>query len=282
MTSQQQTLSSVVNCSGITLHSGVRTHLSLLPAPENTGIVFRRVDLPGSPAVLADARHVVDVKRATTLMDGPAVVVTVEHVLASLHAFGIDNCFVEMDNVEPPIMDGSALPYVEMIREAGIQEQSAPAKVWTCKEPIIIEEGDSKLVLTPADELRISCIVAYGATPLDTQYFSTAINSETFTAEISPARTFCQYFELEHLIKAGLAKGGSLDNAIVMHNGAIISKDGLRFPNELVRHKMLDIVGDIYLCGARVHAHVIAVKPGHPTNVALAGKMIEQTIRFSS
>lgn len=277
----QQTVRSSVSCSGITLHSGVRTLLTLCPAPENTGIVFRRVDVPGRPEVRAHVSNVVDVQRATTLASGQAVVVTVEHVLAALHALNVDNCFVEMNNIEPPIMDGSSLPYVEMIQRAGIVEQNAPAKIWTASAPIIIEEKDTKLVLTPADELKITCLVSFGATPLDTQYFSTVINAETFEREISRARTFCQYKELEYLLAAGLAKGGSLDNAAVIHNGAIISKDGLRYPTELVRHKMLDIVGDLFLCGARVRAHVIAVKPGHPTNVMLAKKMLEQSSTYS-
>lgn len=277
----QQTLSSSVSCSGITLHSGVRTHLTLFPAPENTGMVFRRVDLPGAPEVRAIVQNVVDVQRATTLASGSGMVTTVEHVLAALHAMNVDNCYVEMDNIEPPIMDGSSLPYINMIESVGTVEQSEPARIWTAKAPILFEHNDTQMVLTPSDELKITCAIAFGASALDTQLYTTVITPETFKKELSAARTFCQYKELAYLLSAGLAKGGSLDNALVLHGGAIISKDGVRYPNELVRHKMLDIVGDLFLCGARVKAHVLAVKPGHPTNVMLARKMLEQTLHLN-
>lgn len=272
----QQTLKKTVRCSGVTLHSGVQTLLSLCPAPVNTGIVFRCLYIPGAPEVQANARNVVDVQRATTLRNGYATVVTVEHVLAALHASGIDNCYVEMDNVEPPIMDGSALPYMDMIQEAGIEEQDAPAQIFTVKEPIYFEEKGTVMALFPADELKISCTISFGASVLDTQFLSLSVTRDSFYNELSKARTFCQYMELEYLFSQGLAKGGSIDNAVIINGKTIISKDGLRYPNELVRHKMLDIMGDLFLVGQRVHGHIIAIKPGHPTNVKLAQKMLEQ------
>ena len=275
---KQKTLKNSVFFSGIALHTGARAKLSLTPAPENTGIVFKRTDLPGSPEVKASAANVVDVKRGTTIASGNARVYTVEHVLASLHAAEIDNAIVEMDGFEPPIADGSAEAYTRMITEAGTLEQSAEAKYWTASHPLIIEEGDTKLVLLPYDKFKITCIVSYGASPLDTQYFSGEINSESFASELAPARTFCLYKELEQLLAMGLVKGGSLDSAAVIHNGAIICKEGLRFRNELVRHKTLDIVGDMYLVGRRVRAHIIAVKPGHPINVRLANEMLKQSL----
>lgn len=273
----QNTLKADASITGIALHTGARANLKIKPAPVNSGIIFRRIDMPGAPEVKASALNVVDVRRATTIASKTgAVVVTVEHVLSALHAAGVDNAYVEMDNNEPPIADGSAGPYFDMIQSAGIVAQDAPAQYWTATAPIIIEEGDTKIVLTPSDKLKISCIIAFGTSPLGTQYHSCEVNSETFKTQLSPCRTFCMFKELEQLIGMGLVKGGSLDNAIVMHENAIISKDGMRFPNELVRHKIMDMVGDIYLVGKRVRAHIIAVKPGHPTNVQLAKAMLAQ------
>ena len=270
----QNTLKGEASLSGIALHSGSRTTLTVKPAQPDTGIVFRRVDIPGSPDIRALATNVVDVRRGTTISNGKAAVMTVEHVLSALHASKVDNALVEMDGAEPPIADGSSLPYLQMIDKAGIVQQDRPAKIWTAKAPIIIEDRDTKLVLVPSDTLKITCIVAFGATPLDNQFFSLMVDEASFRAQIAPCRTFCIFRELEQMLAMGLVKGGSLDNAIIMHNGAIICKDGLRFPNELVRHKILDIVGDIFLVGARVNAHVIAIKPGHPTNVQLAKAML--------
>ncbi|OGV56325.1 MAG: UDP-3-O-[3-hydroxymyristoyl] N-acetylglucosamine deacetylase [Lentisphaerae bacterium GWF2_44_16] len=275
---KQKTLKNSVFLSGIALHTGARAKLNLSPAPENTGIVFKRIDLPGSPEVKASAANVVDVRRGTTIASGNARVYTVEHVLASLHAAEVDNAIVEMDGLEPPIADGSAEPYTQMIIDAGTVEQSADAKYWTASSPIIVEEGDTKMVLLPYDKFKITCIVSYGASPLDTQYFSGEITTESFAAELAPSRTFCLYKELEQLLALGLVKGGSLDSAAVIHNGAIICKEGLRYQNELARHKTLDIVGDMYLVGRRVKAHIIAVKPGHPINIRLANEMLKQSL----
>lgn len=276
---KQRTVAGRTFYSGIALHTGVRASLAIAPADAGSGIVFSRVDLPGKPRVKAVATNVVDVRRGTTIKDGDAVVLTVEHVLASLHAFGIDNALVEMDGPEPPIADGSAKPYWEMLLQSGAVEQDADVDFWTASEPIAMAQGEVKLAIFPDDKFRISCIVDYGATPLDAQSFSGTVTPETFGSGIAPARTFAMYREIEQLISMGLAKGGSLDNAIIIHDGAIISKDGLRFENELVRHKVLDIVGDLFLVGARVRAHVIAFKPGHPANVAMALRMIEQKNR---
>ncbi len=274
----QNTVKKEVVVSGITLHTGVRANLRILPAPENTGIIFRRIDMPGKPEVAAVAGNVIDVRRATTIASKTtgAFVVTVEHIMASLHASRIDNAIVEMDGPEPPIADGSAKAYFFGIQEAGIQEQSAPAKYWTATEPIRIDEGDTHLLLEPADHFEIDCNVEYGATPLDKQHFSCIVTPETFGKELSDSRTFCIFRELTQLIGAGLVKGGSLDNAVIMHDGAIISKDGVRHPEGFARHKMMDMVGDLYLTGMRVHAKITASKPGHPTNVKLAAAMLAQ------
>jgi UDP-3-O-acyl N-acetylglucosamine deacetylase len=276
MSEKQKTLAGEAGFSGIALHTGARAHLKMSPAPIDSGIIFRRIDLHGKPEVRAFADNVVDVRRGTTIAAGSAKVYTVEHVLAALHAAEIDNAIIEMDGPEPPIADGSSIPYVKMIQDAGSLIQDADAGIWTASAPITVEEGITKIRLEPCDALKITCTISYGATPLDSQYFSETISPDFFASQIAPARTFCFYKELEQLIAMGLVKGGSLDNSAVIHNGAIICKEELRFQNELVRHKVLDIIGDLFLTGQRVKAHVIAVKPGHPTNVILAKKMLEQ------
>ena len=271
----QNTIKSEAAISGIALHTGVRIHLRMKPAPENTGIVFRRTDMPGAPEVRAYAPNVIDVRRATTIAaPSKAYVVTVEHIMAAFHAAGVDNAYVEMDNAEPPVADGSAGPYFKMIKEAGIQEQNAPAQFWTTDVPLYVENGATSMVVLPSDTFKISCTVAFGETALDTQFYSLEVTPENFEKELGTCRTLVAYRDLAQLIAAGLAKGGSLDNAVILHDGAIISNDGLRFPNELVRHKIMDMVGDLYLTGKRVRAHVIAIKPGHSTNVQLAKLML--------
>jgi len=272
----QQTVGRRVSISGIALHTGIRAHLALAPAPPGSGVIFCRTDLPGAPEVRAVAGQVVDVRRGTTIAAGAARVHTVEHVMAALHAAQVDNVVVEMDGMEPPILDGSAAPYAELIAAAGVVVQGLPAPVWRATAPIVIEEREATLVLVPDQRFRITYLVAYGATPLDAQFFAAEITAESFRGEVAGARTFCLYKELEAVIAQGLVKGGSLDNAVVIHDGAIISKDGLRWPNELVRHKVLDLIGDLYLVGSRVAGHIIAVKSGHAANLALARAMVAQ------
>ena len=274
----QNTIKKECVVSGIALHTGVRANLRILPAEANTGIIFRRVDMPGKPMVKAFAGNVIDVRRATTIAsrETGAFVVTVEHVMASLHAAKIDNAIVEMDGPEPPIADGSAKAFFEGIMAAGVQPQDAPARYWTAKEPITVKEGNAELYLEPSDKFEIDCSIAFGGTDLSKQQYYCDVPTESFGKELFDSRTFCVYQELAQLIAAGLVKGGSLECAVVMHDGAIISKEGLRHPNEFVRHKMMDLVGDIYLVGARVKAKVTAVKAGHPSHVKLAQMMLAQ------
>ena len=275
MKKQQRTLKNSGRYSGVTLHTGVRAHISIRPASENTGINLVRVDLPGRPSVKALATNVVNVQRATTLASGNASVHTVEHVLAALYACDIDNAIIEMDGPEPPIGDGSSDPYVSLILNSGSVSQKAKRKYFWVKEPTYINFEDSKLVILPAEKYIISCAVKYGDSIMDSQYLSLAVNSEIFINELSKARTFCLYNEIEELMVKNLIRGGSLDNAVVLKDSVIICKDGLRYPDEFVRHKMLDIVGDLSLVGCRLVGEVIAIKPGHKSNVALAKKLID-------
>ena len=275
---KQRTLQHDAELSGIALHTGARASLKIRPAEENTGIVFRRVDVPGAPEVRALAPHVVEVQRGTTIASGKAVVYTVEHVMSALHAYRIDNCVVEMDGMEPPICDGSALPYAELIESAGIVTQNAPARTFTPAAPVAVVHGGTRVVIIPDPEkLTVSCVTSFRGCPVDPQFCDfTLAEPELYRQGIAPGRTFVDYGDLKMLLAMGLVKGGSLDAAAIIHDGAIICKEGLRFPNEIVRHKILDLIGDLYLVGCRVTGTVVAVKSGHPTHVALAGKLLAE------
>ena len=274
--SKQRTFEKSAAFSGIALHTGARATLKLSPAEPDTGIIFRRVDLPGQPEIKALATNVVDARRGTTIGNEKAVVYTIEHIMSSLHVCAIDNALVEMDGPEPPIGDGSALPFLEIALEAGSVEQDAEAKIWTAEAPIHIEGNGTQLLITPSDELKISCVTSFVGCPLETQYLEVSVTPETYRNEICSARTFVNYQDLKQLMGMGLVKGGSLDNAAIIHDGAIICKEELRFKDEIVRHKILDLIGDIYLCGQCVKANIIAIKPGHYFNVQLAAAMLKQ------
>ena len=275
---KQRTLAGSAGLSGIALHSGARVAVRVEPAEENTGIVFRRVDLPGAPTVRALASNVVEVQRGTTIASGEARVYTVEHIMSALHALHVDNCVVEMDGMEPPICDGSALPFVEMIEAAGIVEQSAPAVYFTPKAPVAVVQGTARVVIIPdSEKLRISCVTSFRGCPFDPQFCEFEFGDvDKYRTEVAPGRTFVDYGDLKMLLAMGLCKGGSLDAAAIIHDGAIICKDKLRFTNEIVRHKILDIIGDLYLVGCRVRGTVVAVKSGHPSHVMLAGKLLAE------
>ena len=273
MMEKQKTLAKSAFLSGIALHTGARATMRMVPAPANTGIIFRRIDLPRAPEVRALANHVVDARRGTTIANGAAVVYTVEHVMAAFHAYGIDNAIVEMDGQELPIADGSSLPYVEMIEDGGVQELDAEAQYFTPDRICFVEDGGTKLVIVPHDKLEISCITSFKGCPFDPQYYEVTVTPESYRKELCGARTFVQYSDLQQLLAMGLARGGSLDVAAILHEGAIICKDELRYDNEIVRHKILDLIGDLFLCGRRVRGKVIAIKPGHSKNVELAGTL---------
>ena len=236
---------------------------------------FRRCDLPGSPTVRATIDHVVDTRRGTSIAQEQATIHTVEHLLAAFNALGVDNVLVEMSGPEPPVMDGSSKPFVDLIQEAGVEEQDATRSFIDVTETVVLESGETKMIVIPDDAFRVSCTVKFDETVLDCQYLSLEITGESFVNALCEARTFCRYYEIEPLMAANLIRGGSLDNAVVLKDGVIFSKDGLRYPDELVRHKILDIVGDLYLLGRRIRGQVIAIRPGHPANVALARKIAE-------
>jgi UDP-3-O-[3-hydroxymyristoyl] N-acetylglucosamine deacetylase/3-hydroxyacyl-[acyl-carrier-protein] dehydratase len=275
----QQTLARSATVSGMSLHTGEKVTLKLQPAPVDSGIKFKRRDLQEEPTIDATIANLKTVERATTIGEGSVRVHTVEHILASLAAMGVDNAVVEMDANEPPIGDGSARPYVELIKKAGIVPQDAPRRVFDVREPLHIEtKSGSLLVILPDPKFRISCTQA-GPNGQFTQFFSTEITPAIFEREIAPARTFVFYEDVQALMDKNLIKGGSLENAIVIRGEAVLSKEPLRFPDEFVRHKILDIVGDLALFGARIRGHIIAVKPGHGANAELVRALAREFAR---
>ncbi len=265
----QQTLNLPANFSGIGLHSGNRVNMTLLPAPVNHGIRFRRVDLEGKPEIEARVENVGETSRSTTLAKGNVKVHTVEHVLAALAGYGIDNAIVELDANEPPIADGSSREFCKIIQAAGITPQDDKREAFTPVEPIELKMGETVMTLFPDTGFKITCTSADKSGRF-TQFFSTEVTPKTWEKELSHARTFCFFEEIEFLIKNGLIKGGSLENAIVIRDDAVLTTEPLRYPEEFVRHKMLDIVGDLSLIGRPIHGHVIAVRPSHAANCEFA------------
>lgn len=273
---RQHTLGKSTTASGLALHTGNRVNITLSPAPVGFGIRFRRIDLPGKPVIQAHAKNVVDTRRGTTISENGGKIHTVEHLLAAFHALLVDNVLVDMFGPEPPILDGSAKPFVDMVLEAGVVDQEAPAEYVEVKQPVFQEFGGTKTIALPDPQFRVSCTVKYDCHPLDCQYLTLAVSPESFQKELQEARTFCLMQEIEYLMANNLIVGGSLDNAVIIQENAIFSKEGLRYPDEFVRHKILDIVGDIFLLGARFRGHIVAIKPGHPSNVALAQEILKQ------
>src|SRR3954452_4640030 len=272
----QQTLAKPAALTGVSLHTGEKVTLRLQPAPADHGIKFKRKDLQDEPTIDAKIENLKTVERSTTIGEGSVRVHTVEHILAALSAMSVDNAIVEMDANEPPIGDGSAQPYVDLIKKAGVTAQEEPRKFFDVREPMHVEaKTGALLVLLPDDKFRISCTQA-GPNNRFAQFLSMEITPAGFECEIAPARTFVYYEDVEPLIEKNLIKGGSLENAIVIRGEAVLSKEPLRFTDEFVRHKILDIVGDLALFGARIHGHVVAVKPGHGPNAELARALAKQ------
>ncbi|NQW30537.1 MAG: bifunctional UDP-3-O-[3-hydroxymyristoyl] N-acetylglucosamine deacetylase/3-hydroxyacyl-ACP dehydratase [Ignavibacteria bacterium] len=300
MTSKQKTIAAEVTMSGVGLHTGSLTSMTFKPAPENTGYSFVRTDLPGSPDVLAIVDNVVDIARGTTIANGTARVHTVEHVLAAMVGMGIDNVIIELSNNEPPVGDGSSLPYVEMIQRAGITEQKLDRNEFVVTDTIRYsdEARGTEIVALPNDEYRVTVMVDYNNPALGSQHTGLFSLEKEFVTEFAPARTFCFLHEVETLYKQGLIQGGNLDNAIVivdkemtddelrktlkdmgvagnavLGSNGILNDTSLRFKNEPARHKLLDMIGDLALIGARLRGQVLAARPGHSSNIEFARKV---------
>lgn len=272
----QHTLAKTASLSGTALHTGEKVTLTVHPAPVGFGRKFKRKDLPDEPTIDARIENVKTVERSTTIAEGNVKVHTVEHVLSALAGLDVDNVLIEMDANEPPIGDGSGRLYVELIKSAGVVAQTAPRSFYEVSEPLHIEtKSGSLMTIVPDDAFRVSC-TQVGPNGRFTQFFSTEITPAIYEKEIAAARTFVFYEDVKPLMDKGLIKGGSLESAIVIRGESVLSKEPLRFPDEFVRHKILDIVGDLALFGTRIKGHVIAVKPGHGPNTDLARAMGKQ------
>jgi len=271
----QQTLNRPAGFSGIGLHSGNRVNMTILPAPANSGVRFRRVDLDGQPEIEARVENVSETNRSTTLSKGNVKVQTIEHVLAALAGYGIDNAVVELDANEPPIADGSSREFCKIIQAAGIVALPEKKEFFTPTEPIEVRLGETVMTLFPDEHFKITCTSADKKGRF-TQFYSTEVTPKTWEQELAHARTFCFYEEIEFLYKNGLIKGGSLENAVVIRDDAVLTAEPLRYSEEFVRHKMLDIVGDLSLLGKPIRGHIIAVRPGHAGNAELVRKIVEQ------
>lgn len=269
---RQRTLCQVVSYAGLGLHTGETVEMRLVPAEEGTGVVIRRTDIVGKPEIPA---HISSVKetsdRCTMLGQGALRVYTVEHLLAALYANHIDNVYVELSNIEPPICNGSSDIFVQLIEQVGSVEQRGWRRQLVVDKPLYWSQGECHVVALPHPSYRVSYTVSYpGCAVLRGQYRSFDITAELFNRELAACRTFCLYEEINALIDRGLIKGGSLDNAVVIHGDAVLSKNGLFFLDEMVRHKILDLVGDLALVGCDLQAHIIALRAGHATHCAMA------------
>ncbi|PTY00545.1 bifunctional UDP-3-O-[3-hydroxymyristoyl] N-acetylglucosamine deacetylase/3-hydroxyacyl-ACP dehydratase [Opitutus sp. ER46] len=272
---KQRTLAREVSIKGSALHTGDAVTLTMKPAPVNHGIVFRRMDLHGTPEVKPRVDFVTDLVRATTIQSGHAKVHTVEHVLSALHGCGVDNVIIEMDASEPPIMDGSAQPFVNLILQGEPIEQDAEREYFALDVPVSVTRGNRSIIALPFDGLKISCTSADDR-GIHTQHLSLTLDPEVYKTQIAAARTFTIYEDIEELLKLGKIRGGSLDSAIVIRGDKILSKEPLRFKDEFVRHKILDIVGDVSLLGMPLKAHIVATRPGHAINAELTKLLLEK------
>lgn len=273
MSMPQQTIEKAVSYKGNGLHSGVPVTMTFKPAPVDTGIVFVRTDIEGHPSVLAHIDNVTNTMRATTLENGQAKVFTIEHVMAAFHAMGIDNCYVELDSPEPPVGDGSSAVFIQMIEDAHIVAQDKARKVHKIRRSHSAYDGDKFIVAIPYDGLRMTFTSINDHPMLQTQQFDITITPDTFKENIGSARTVGFMKELEALRAMGLAKGGTLENAVVYDDTTCLSE--LRYEDELVRHKILDVMGDLYLLGP-IEGHIIAVKSSHALNARLAQSIVDE------
>ncbi len=283
MGSLQTTLGSTVEFKGIGIHIGRETTVRFKPAPADNGIVFVRTDVEGNPEIKAcveNVRQVEEQSRRTTLGKDYYEVHTVEHVLSALYGMGIDNAFIELDSDEPPEPgDGSVRSYIKLLESAGVSEiENKPRKILKIEEQVNIEAFGATLSVVPFDGLKVSFTIDFDNPVIGTQYISLEITPESYKEEIASCRTFCMYEDVKLLQERNMIKGGTLENAIVVGDDGILNEEPLRFPNEFVRHKVLDLLGDLSLLGARVRGHIISAKSGHASNVSFV-KRIKQKYR---
>ncbi|MGV7224493.1 MAG: UDP-3-O-acyl-N-acetylglucosamine deacetylase [Nitrospinales bacterium] len=272
----QRTLEQSVSCSGIGLHSGKKVNLVLKPAPINHGIKFIRKDLPDNPTIPARFNCVVDTSLATVIGLHGAIVSTIEHLMACFAGLSIDNAIVELDSYEVPVMDGSAGPFTRMILKAGIREQRAERHFFVLKKPIELEQDGKFVGVYPDTTFKITCNIKFEHHLIREQSYSIEVLDHIFEREISSARTFGFLHEVEYMKLYGLARGGSLDNAVVIDKSSILNEEGLRYQDEFVRHKLLDCIGDFSLLGMPIIGHIVTNKSGHAFNHAFLEKFFSK------
>lgn len=278
---RQKTLVEQGSIEGIGLHTGKKVKIVFKPAPPNTGIVFIRTDLPDRPQIPAVVSNIIDISRRprrTSIGLGGVEVHTVEHLMAALAGLGINNLYIEIDGEEVPGADGSSLPFVQALKSSGLQEQNEWVRPFKIKEPIWISEKEAMIIVLPADEFRVSYTLSYNNNFLGSQYTSFVLNGDSFEKIVAPSRTFCLAYEVESLKAQGLGKGANYKNTLVVGEEGIIENQ-LRSKDECSYHKILDLIGDLYLLGYPILAHVVAIKSGHPLNVKLVQRIKQQEER---
>lgn len=270
---KQRTVARTAACSGIGVHSGMQVNLRIHPAPENHGIRFVRTDLPNAPVISAFFNQVVDTSLATVIGSSGCIISTIEHLMAAFSGLAIDNVLVELDAYEMPIMDGSARPFLELLQNAGIQEQHAPKHFFVIKQPVELDDGDRFVGVYPGHTQKFSCTVAYKHPLIRKQSITVDLNEQVFEEQICAARTFGFLQDVEKMKRFGLGRGGSLENVIVIDEQGIVNPEGLRFKDEFVRHKVLDCIGDFSLLGLPILGHIVTHKSGHAFNLAFLDKL---------
>ena len=281
---RQRTLKNVIRATGVGLHTGDKVYLTLRPAAPNTGIVFRRIDLPEPVMIEARPQNVGDTTLSTTLVKNGVRISTVEHLLSALAGLGIDNAIIDVSAPEVPIMDGSAGPFVFLIQSAGVEEQNAPKRFIRIKRKLRVEDGDKWAAFEPYDGFKVTFTIDFDhpAFQSDTQTASIDFSSTSFVKEVSRARTFGFMRDIEALRKRRLALGGSMDNAIVVDNYRVLNEDGLRYADEFVKHKILDAIGDLYLLGHSLIGSFTGYKSGHGLNNHLLRELLNQKDAWES
>jgi len=269
----QNTIGKTVQCSGVGLHSGKQVNLTLAPAGANTGIRFVRSDIAGKNFVPAFMNRVIDTTMATTISEGNVSIGTTEHLLAAINGLSIDNILIEVDGPEIPIMDGSSSPFVDLLLKAGCKQQKSYRRLVKITQEISFREGDRYISIYPYDGFKVTAEINFNHDSIKRQIYSVSVSTQKFIAEISKARTFGFLEDVNNLQQNGLALGASLDNAVAMDENGILNKEGLRYNNEFVRHKIVDIIGDMVLLGCPILGHIVAYKSGHSQHLRLMEKI---------
>ena len=273
---RQRTLKSLVSATGVGLHTGQKVRMTLRPAQPDTGIVFRRLDLPAAPEIPARADLVGETRLCSCLVSGGTKIYTVEHLMSALSGLGVDNAYVDLDGAEVPIMDGSAAPFVLLIQQAGIEEQGAPKRFLRVKKKVVAKDGDKWATLEPYEGFRLSFSIVYDHPVIEKSNTSLSVDfaSTSYLKEVARARTYGFMQDVEDLRDVGLALGGGLENAVVLDEYRVLNAGGLRFGDEFIRHKILDAIGDLYLLGRPLLAAFSAHKSGHALNNRLLRELM--------